>query len=148
MSLTALGSYLISRQRVTSNEQNKRVLCKGSDKITIINICSSHIIADQSMVKNGFFKIYIVNTGVCPYHTFFRCYYYYNLKWLIIIISNIKNTCIPMSRYYKNRYEYVYIKYVLNTLVVNLINTFFGHIKYMLSTSCAYNFFNNRTHHK
>lgn len=26
-----------------------------------------------------------------------------------------------MSRYYKNRYEYVYIKYVLNTLVVNLI---------------------------
>lgn len=36
-----------------------------------------------------------------------------------------------MSRYYKNRYEYVYIKYVLNTLVVNLINTFFGPIKYM-----------------
>lgn len=128
MSLTALGSYLISRQRVTSNEQNKRVPCKGSDKITIINICSSHIIADQSLVKNGFFKIYIVNTGVCPYHTFFRSYYY-NLKWLIIIISNIKN--IPMSRYYKNRYEYVYIKYVLNTLVVNLINTFFGPIKYM-----------------
>lgn len=61
-------------------------------------------------------------------------------------ISNIKN--IPMSRYYKNRYEYVYIKYVLNTLVVNLINTFFGPIKYMLSTSCAYNFFNNRTHYK
>lgn len=145
MSLTALGSYLISRQRVTSNEQNKRVPCKGSDKITIINICSSHIIADQSMVKNCFFKIYIVNTGVCPYHTFFRSYYY-NLKWLIIIISNIKN--IPMSRYYKNRYEYVYIKYVLNTLVVNLINTFFGPIKYMLSTSCAYNFFNNRTHYK
>lgn len=56
MSLTALGSYLISRQRVTSNEQTKRVPCKGSDKITIINICSSHIIADQSMVKNGFFK--------------------------------------------------------------------------------------------
>lgn len=145
MSLTALGSYLISRQRVTSNEQNKRVPCKGSDKITIINICNSHIIADQSMVKNGFFLIYIVNTGVCPYHTFFRSYYY-NLKWLIIIISNIKN--IPMSRYYKNRYEYVYIKYVLNTLVVNLINTFFGPIKYMLSTSCAYNFFNNRTHYK
>lgn len=54
-----------------------------------------------------------------------------------------------MSRYYKNRYKYVYIKYVLNTLVVNLINTFFGHIKYMLSTSCAYNFFNiYRTHYK
>lgn len=61
-------------------------------------------------------------------------------------MSNIKN--IPMSRYYKNRYEYVYIKYVLNTLVVNLINTFFGPIKYMLSTPCAYNFFNNRTHYK
>lgn len=26
---------------------------------------------------------------------------------------------------------YNYIKYVLNTLVVNLINTFFGPIKYM-----------------
>lgn len=64
MSLTALGSYLISRQSVTSNEQNKRVPCKGSDKITIINICSSHIIADQSMVKNGFFK-YILYIQEC-----------------------------------------------------------------------------------
>lgn len=62
MSLTALGSYLISRQRVTSNEQNKCV--PGSDKITIINICSSHIIADQSMVKNGFFK-YILYIQEC-----------------------------------------------------------------------------------
>lgn len=102
------------------------------------------------MVKNGFFKywVYIVYIGVCLYYIFFRCYYYYNFKWFIIIISNIKNICIFMLRYYKNRYEYVYIKYVLNILVVNFINMFFGFIKYILSIFCVYNFFNNRIYYK
>lgn len=82
---------------------------------------------------------------MCLYYIFFR-FYYYNFKWFIIIISNIKN--IFMLRYYKNRYEYVYIKYVLNILVVNFINMFFGFIKYMLSIFCVYNFFNNRIYYK